>query len=846
MEREPFDIQRIVSVGAAHYRAGNLDKAWQDLDRAHGLLKEPSSRQSSSPAYLWYFLAMTSHALGQADDARTWFEKAVQFGESLAAESEAPTRSAVAWNREVTLALLRAEAEKLLATDPNGIREPRLWQARARWYLARGNAAAAETALDRAVELAGDDPMPWIHRGRWSAERGEHEKADADFAHAVSLRGSVSSEGSGQGEGFELNKFLEAGWWVVGPYPAELKEFCPPEVDPDPARPVHVIDPQTGLSDQPVKWQSVPTTQWGRVDLTSLPGQKNRASAYALSHVYSPDERTVLLMIHKSRPLRLWVNGAFVEDYVPGEYPVQPHYEHFHRVPIVLHSGRNTILVKTNTPDFYVRIGDTPRDRAILLAEQQRFAEAAQVFNQLTPADQLDLSGVLPSILANVLALEGNHEQHERLCAALIAWAEPQPASTRHAVAYFCAQTQNHVFDAYAELLVAYADEYAAANREQWVLLYTALVNYRAGRYERASTLLNEANWNTHDLPLRAMLAHQSGKRELAQKTLDEALAAGEVDESFLKEHNRTEFYGKQHFCWWYDWATFVTLLTEAEQTIRGQTTQSDGLKQRCEAIMAQKWAESPETAPFDQAMLFASRDGAGQVKYGQPYLARGKRLAALSRFDEAEADFNKAVELAPTDPDVLTRRALFFAERDDPQRAAADFDAALTLIEKQNPPRWLWGRTIDAEVAGRASVYDALQALRPTDGQLLSIRIISRLRNGERESLAAPCRQLEQFGFQPYLAAVHLLRGDRVEFERLRATDAGDAYHRTLLGGLAPTDETMARRLLAAAEELERQGPHDRWQRRWIGLAQLRAGRLEEAKTTLLGCLDLAERVAN
>ena len=67
----------------------------------------------------------------------------------------------------------------------------------------------AEAEWQKIVDSAGDDPMPWIHRGRWYAERGEHDKADADFARAASLTPN------------ELNKFLEAGWWVVGPYPTE-------------------------------------------------------------------------------------------------------------------------------------------------------------------------------------------------------------------------------------------------------------------------------------------------------------------------------------------------------------------------------------------------------------------------------------------------------------------------------------------------------------------------------------------------------------------------------------------------------------------------------------------------
>ena len=106
------------------------------------------------------------------------------------------------------------------------------------WMTLTGFSAAVD--FQYAIDLDGDNPLPWIHRGRWHTERGEQEKADADFAKAASLTPN------------ELNKFLEAGWWVVGPYPKNLSEFCPPEVDPDPSQPVYTIDPTTGLSDQPV------------------------------------------------------------------------------------------------------------------------------------------------------------------------------------------------------------------------------------------------------------------------------------------------------------------------------------------------------------------------------------------------------------------------------------------------------------------------------------------------------------------------------------------------------------------------------------------------------------------
>ena len=60
-----------------------------------------------------------------------------------------------------------------------------------------------------------------------------------------------------------------------------------------------------------------------------------RGSVYALTHVYSPDERGVLLMITKRSRCRLWPHGVLIEDFVPGR-SVQPNYEKFHRLPVVL------------------------------------------------------------------------------------------------------------------------------------------------------------------------------------------------------------------------------------------------------------------------------------------------------------------------------------------------------------------------------------------------------------------------------------------------------------------------------------------------------------------------------
>src|SRR5262245_56672975 len=124
----------------------------------------------------------------------------------------------------------KAEAEFQAAV---GVRpgDPEIWLARARVFLQLGQHGRAEADFAKVLELKPDDPRLWIERGRYLAERVEHQKADAHFAKAAKLTPD------------ELNKFLEAGWWVVGPYPRDLKLPCPPEIDPDPARPVAVFGP---------------------------------------------------------------------------------------------------------------------------------------------------------------------------------------------------------------------------------------------------------------------------------------------------------------------------------------------------------------------------------------------------------------------------------------------------------------------------------------------------------------------------------------------------------------------------------------------------------------------------
>jgi tetratricopeptide (TPR) repeat protein len=119
--KEPKDLMSANSLGAALYRAGRYDEAARQLTRASGL--DPGR---TSLIYTWFFLAMTHHRLGHAPQARQWLDKALQATDRAldpsATPAGGPARDASdpaggippAWNRRLTLELLRRETVELL------------------------------------------------------------------------------------------------------------------------------------------------------------------------------------------------------------------------------------------------------------------------------------------------------------------------------------------------------------------------------------------------------------------------------------------------------------------------------------------------------------------------------------------------------------------------------------------------------------------------------------------------------------------------------------------------------------------------------------------------------------
>jgi tetratricopeptide (TPR) repeat protein len=98
-------------LGAALYRADRFAEAVRRLDEANAAWEQAATKPAVySPAYTWFFLAMAYQRQGDAAEARRWLDKAQKWMDQETQDSRNP-----AWNRRLTLQVLRREAEQLLA-----------------------------------------------------------------------------------------------------------------------------------------------------------------------------------------------------------------------------------------------------------------------------------------------------------------------------------------------------------------------------------------------------------------------------------------------------------------------------------------------------------------------------------------------------------------------------------------------------------------------------------------------------------------------------------------------------------------------------------------------------------
>ena len=129
---------------------------------------------------------------------------------------------------------------------------------------------------------------------------------------------------------------LALDFHVVGPFGPDLKAAYPPEAKAEPlatypgARPGELL-----------KWQPAQAEPSGLLNLRAVFNREG-ASAYALTYVYSAKEQKVEMLLGYDDTARVWVGGKLVhEGTMP--HPARPDQ---HRVALTLKPGWTPVLAK--------------------------------------------------------------------------------------------------------------------------------------------------------------------------------------------------------------------------------------------------------------------------------------------------------------------------------------------------------------------------------------------------------------------------------------------------------------------------------------------------------------------
>jgi serine/threonine protein kinase/Flp pilus assembly protein TadD len=750
-----------------YYRAGKYEKALETC-------------RADSPSGHWYRLleAMTTYKLGRGDEARRLLDQAElwyseRMRRALTATSLELPRDLLAedWLR---FQLERKEAFALI-TGKAPPENPWWHLFRGRSYLAFGQFEKAEAELQAAVASHPDDQGILLARSHIFEERGRVEQAKADFAKALKGKsddsrpwiehGHLLVEHGRQKEADEayakaaaaapqeLYRFLEAGWWAVGPFLGPLDSQNQVESRPDPASPVG-----------DARWLRIRPDSYGRVDLLGEVGAAKATSVYAVAYVYSPDERTTLLHVGGVSRLRLWLNGNLVHETSRAHDWAWD----FDRVPVTLRPGRNTLLVKVIRGEeghhFFLRLGDEPSSRGFTLAEMGLWKEAAEAWKPLF-AENLPSDSWLWHQYAPWLLLSGDDEGYRKLRERVPRQAEAVTDYWQAAgIGRVCVLSSDAIPD--VDHLIALVTKFCDDRpKEFWNLEALAYLAYRAGRYEEAEKFLKRAQvsfpGNTGYL-LAAMLHQRAGRTEEARKRLNafeqwyQKLPSQVISGAEYRSLSRFGFGVQEQR---------LLLRSEAHALIRGAAPKDDPVREAIEAHGRKVWSQrDPATEAYDHALRV-------QPNVARLWFARAARRLALGRREEATADFRKAAELAGGDPPIQTEYLRLYAELGTPEQAAAAFTKHLDRLPKDEG----WGSARRAAVLDMVSfkaAFGRLIELRPTDTLLIVCRARDHLSRGRFTEAAAEYRRVIQerpVSFDWLEACeVSLLTGDEAGYREL------------------------------------------------------------------------------
>ncbi len=407
----------------------------------------------------------------------------------------------------------------------------------------------ADADLAEATRRKPDDPRPWVARGRLLAGRGNGSEVDGAYVRAAGLAPG------------RLDPFLEAGWWVAGPYSDDMNRSEPPEKDPDPSRPV------AGETGTPMRWKPACANEDRYLNLGDYCGRP-RSSVYAMTHLASDRERTAVLCLSGGDRVRVWLNGRVVFD---GDQPHSYHLGPEFLAPVTLRAGRNTLLARVSHESgghqLRLRSADFELDHAYLLAEFGRWSGAADAFDRADRRGQF-LHPWARAHQVELLAALGDRDRYLRAAALLVDFdgpVHPDPFDVALAVG----MVPNTLVS--PDRLVELANEGVGRNpAEDWRRIALGLACYRAGRHREALDHLKRHAPDAHHIeePIQAMAYWRLGEKDKARESL--ARADGHFQAWC---HERRDGRATAWVSWWHDGPRFVALRREAHELIDGHAS---------------------------------------------------------------------------------------------------------------------------------------------------------------------------------------------------------------------------------------------------------------------------------
>jgi hypothetical protein len=149
-------------------------------------------------------------------------------------------------------------------------------------------------------------------------------------------------------------------WYVIGPFPDTRRRTGHSGID-SVYPPEHAVDLKQvylGIDGKPVPWKYIVTPEMGYVSLSDLVKPDERAVCYAVSYIYSPEERVIPLFLGSDGGIKAFFNNKQIYRFVNTRIPPPEQTEIYIRVK----KGWNQLLLKVENTSgpftFFARLID--------------------------------------------------------------------------------------------------------------------------------------------------------------------------------------------------------------------------------------------------------------------------------------------------------------------------------------------------------------------------------------------------------------------------------------------------------------------------------------------------------